>query len=68
MKVHITSLSQRMEDLNPFGILKRGYSVTMRKDTGEVIVDAKAVQMKDEVVVRLYRGELDCSVKDRRYS
>ncbi|MCX8023399.1 MAG: exodeoxyribonuclease VII large subunit [Syntrophorhabdaceae bacterium] len=66
-KRHLLSLSQRMEDLNPYGILKRGYSITTRKDSGHVVFDAQSVEIKEDVVVRLYRGEIECTVTEKHY-
>ena len=40
----VDALSQRIVDLNPDNILKRGYSITQKKDTGEIILDSSAVK------------------------
>ena len=36
----VDALSQRIADLNPDNILERGYSITQRKDTGEIVFDS----------------------------
>ncbi len=62
----VESLSQRMSDLNPDNILKRGYSITVKKETKEVVLSAGQVLEGEELVVKLHQGELDCSVLDTR--
>ncbi len=65
-KARLQAYSQRLDDLNPENILKRGYSITMRGDTEAVIRDAAGVQEGDQVRVRLFRGGLDCVVEKVR--
>jgi exodeoxyribonuclease VII large subunit len=64
-KVHVGSLAQRLVDLNPEGILKRGYSITMKKTTGEVVVNAGQVENGEELSVRLHEGELGVTVSEK---
>jgi exodeoxyribonuclease VII large subunit len=54
---------QRLADLNPDSILKRGYSITVKKDTKKVVSEAGQVKSGDEVSVRLFRGSLECTVE-----
>lgn len=63
-RVKLTGLAQRLTDLNPESILRRGYSITTRKDTGEVLTDANQAEPNEMVRVRLSRGGLDCVVTD----
>ena len=65
-KAALQAYSQRLDDLNPENILKRGYSITVRGDTNVVIRDAAGVQEGDQVRVRLFRGGLDCLVEKVR--
>jgi exodeoxyribonuclease VII large subunit len=65
-KTQVESLAQRIADLNPDNILKRGYTITVRKDTKEVVVSAEQVLEGEELVLKLHRGEIDCSVLDKR--
>ncbi len=65
-KNHVEALRQRIKDLNPDNILKRGYSITIKGETKEVIVSADQVVTGEAVTVKLYRGELGCSVLEKR--
>ncbi len=55
-------LAQRLRDLNPETILKRGYSITTRKETGEVIRSARVVSGGEPLAIRLHEGSLDAVV------
>ena len=59
------SLAQRVEDLNPATILKRGYSITAKKDKGTVVTDAASVEDGESLSVMLHRGVLDVMVTDK---
>ena len=61
----VNALSQRLLDLNPENILRRGYSITTRKTSGEVVDSAAEVAIDEELVIRLHRGFLDVTVKNR---
>ena len=61
----VKTLAQRLADLNPENILKRGYSITMKKETGEVVVNADQVTRGDELSVRLSQGELGVTVTEK---
>jgi exodeoxyribonuclease VII large subunit len=57
-------LTQRLEDLNPESIMKRGYSITMRTGDDKVITSADQADRGDAVRIRLYQGQLDCTVDE----
>ncbi|MCX7856365.1 MAG: exodeoxyribonuclease VII large subunit [Deltaproteobacteria bacterium] len=59
----LSALNQRLNDLNPESILKRGYSITFTKEKGEIVKDADQVTQDEEVYVLLYRGKLLCKVE-----
>ncbi len=61
-KTRLQGCLQRLGDLNPHNILKRGYSITVRADTLAVVSDAGQVAGGDQVSVKLYRGSLDCTI------
>lgn len=63
-RMAVDRLGQRLKDLNPQNILKRGYSITLKKDTREVLKAADQVEQHDQVTVKLFKGELDCIVSD----
>jgi exodeoxyribonuclease VII large subunit len=64
-KTQFESLVQRLNDLNPEDILKRGYSITLNKKTGEVVISSSQVVQGDELAVRLSQGGLDVTVKEK---
>ncbi|HOP84884.1 MAG TPA: exodeoxyribonuclease VII large subunit [Syntrophorhabdaceae bacterium] len=58
----VLSLEQRLSDLNPENILKRGFSITTKKSTKEVIINTNQVDTKDVVSIKLFKGMLECTV------
>ncbi|MCX5813984.1 MAG: exodeoxyribonuclease VII large subunit [Proteobacteria bacterium] len=65
-KGQVDTLTQRISDLNPDNILRRGYSITIKKDTKEVVVRADQIVRGEELLVKLHKGEADCTVMDKR--
>ena len=59
----VDALSQRIVDLNPDNILKRGYSITQKKDTGEIVLDSATVKEADALVVSLSKGKIEVVVQ-----
>ncbi len=64
-RVKFESLSQRIGDLSPTAILERGYSITARADTGEVITDASTVAAGEALAITLRKGTLDVETVNR---
>jgi exodeoxyribonuclease VII large subunit len=62
-RVRLQGCAQRLADLNPDNILKRGYSITVRTDTKAVVSNSRQVAAGEEVTVRLHRGSIDCMVE-----
>jgi exodeoxyribonuclease VII large subunit len=58
------NLAAQLDSLSPLAVLERGYSITMRQDSGKVITDASSVTTGDDLRIRLYRGELSCRVTE----
>ena len=58
-----TGLDQRLGALDPAGVLRRGYAVVSREDTGETLLDAADVAAGDVVRVRLHRGGFGARVE-----
>ena len=54
----------RLEALSPLGILKRGYSITMRENNREIIKDAGILKKKELIRTKLARGEIISKVED----
>ncbi len=61
-RARLDAMAQRIDDLNPTNILKRGYSITIKKATHEVLKESGQVVTKDKVQVKLYKGQIDCTV------
>ena len=49
-----------LNNLNPFNVLSRGYSITFKN--GKPVTSAKEVYLNDEIDVLLYKGELKALV------
>ena len=54
-----------LKERSPLAILQRGYSIT-RDAAGKIIRDAEAVALGSDISVRLARGELAATIKDRK--
>jgi len=60
------ALGQQVRTLaavSPLNTLERGYSITTRQHTAEVVTRAEEVEMGEMVEVRLLEGQLACEVK-----
>jgi exodeoxyribonuclease VII large subunit len=54
-----------LKERSPLAILQRGYSIT-RDAAGKIIRDAEAAALGSDISVRLARGELAATIKDRK--
>ena len=54
-----------LKERSPLTILQRGYSIT-RDAAGKIIRDAEAVALGSDISVRLARGELGATIKERK--
>jgi exodeoxyribonuclease VII large subunit len=54
-----------LKERNPLTILNRGYSIT-RDAQGRIVRDAAQVSIGDDLSIRLARGELGTTVKDKK--
>ena len=59
----VSGLDQRLGALDPSDVLRRGYAVVSRDDTGETLLDASQVSAGDAVNVRLHRGGFGARVE-----
>ena len=58
----LVEASGRLDALSPLGVLGRGYAICWRGDGRAIVRDAADVSVGDDLVVRLRRGRLDCTV------
>jgi exodeoxyribonuclease VII large subunit len=58
-------LTAILKERSPLTILNRGYSIT-RDAAGKIVRDAAAVVLGSDISVRLARGELDATVKNKK--
>ena len=61
-KMELKILSQRLADMNPMIVLRRGYSITKNK-SGLILTDSSQVSSGDEVTVTLAKGGILCDVR-----
>jgi exodeoxyribonuclease VII large subunit len=58
----IESVAGKLQSLSPLAVLARGYSITFRTYSGQVIKDAGSVAVGERVSVRVQKGQLSCAV------
>ncbi len=64
-KNRLNHLESLLQERSPLVILSRGYSIT-RDAAGEIVRDAAQVAIGSEIAVRLARGELGATVKEKK--
>ncbi|MCX5783829.1 MAG: exodeoxyribonuclease VII large subunit, partial [Elusimicrobia bacterium] len=58
-------IAGRLQALSPQSVLRRGYSITRKIPSGEIIKSADKTGVGERVRVTLYKGAIDCEVKKR---
>lgn len=66
-RMALSLLDEKLKDLNPHAVLKRGYSITRILPGNKIIRDATEVNMGERVNVTLAEGGLDCLVEKTYY-
>jgi exodeoxyribonuclease VII large subunit len=67
-KQKLAGLLGKLGSLNPLSILQRGYSITRRLPSLQILRDAGLVKEGDKVEVKLHRGTLFCNVEKTKIS
>ncbi len=62
-RAKVSELNSRLNDLNPLAVLARGYSITRKVATGEILTHSKVVAEGEGVEVILHKGRLNCRVE-----
>ena len=53
----------KMQDLGPFSVLNRGYSITRKLPEKDVLRSVSGIKVGDNVNILLAEGEMDCLVE-----
>ena len=59
-KNNLKTIIEKLELINPLGVLKRGYSLTTLNE--KVISDIKQVSIDDSITIRIKNGKIDAKV------
>ncbi len=62
-KLELESLSQRLANLNPTNVLKRGYAIVTHYPDGPVISHVEQVGEGDKVQIRVQDGSIKAEVE-----
>lgn len=65
-KKHLAQLMRTLSVVSPLNTLERGYSITSDAESGNVIYRSNEVIIGQTVQVRLFEGELNCEVRDKK--
>ncbi len=60
------ALGRQLEAVGPEQVLRRGYSITMRKRTGELVRSASQVKPGDRMVTRFADGQVEWTAEDSK--
>ena len=63
MQQHLTGLASSLDALSPLKVLERGYSITERGQTGEVVREASQLKPGEEILTLLNKGRVTSRVE-----
>ena len=63
-KERLARMARLFESLSPLAVLKRGYSITTREVTGEVVFRAREVSPGEDLKIRFSEGSVTCEVSE----
>jgi exodeoxyribonuclease VII large subunit len=58
----VQELHSRLQAMNPYQVLARGYSIATRSDANTIITDSRQVAPSDTLDLKVARGRIQCSV------
>jgi exodeoxyribonuclease VII large subunit len=65
-RARLDALDRQLQALSPPAVLRRGYTITMEKKTGQILRSAAAVRVGDRLLTRFADGEAESTVGDAR--
>jgi exodeoxyribonuclease VII large subunit len=60
----LAHLEERIKDLNPSSVLKRGYSIARKLPERIILKDVSGLSRGDHVLVTLAEGEIECRIEE----
>ena len=66
LRERVKGILGKLDSLSPLSILQRGYSITRKVPTLQILREADQVCSGDEVEVQLHRGRLICEVRTKK--
>ena len=61
-KIYLANLIEKLELINPMGVLKRGYSLSTQDN--HVIKSIKNLDVNKDLVIKLYDGNIITNIKE----
>jgi len=63
-RMALAHLEERIKDLNPSSVLKRGYSIARKLPEKLILKDVSGLNKGDHVLVTLAEGEIECRIEE----
>jgi exodeoxyribonuclease VII large subunit len=64
----LDALARELDAVGPLQVLRRGYTITMRKKDRQVIRDASEIRKGDQMITRFAEGEYEWTAGDGQLS